>query len=320
MAELKEFEQKIPLLAVVGPTASGKTALSVAIAQRVGGEVVSADSMQIYRDMDIGTAKPTTEEMAGVPHHLIDFLDISQQFSVAQYVELARKRIADIHVRGMLPILTGGTGLYVSSVLNHIQFPEEEKDDGLRKQLEARLEREGAEALLEELRSFDPESAAKLHPNNSKRIIRAIEIYRTTGMTMTEQVARSRLQPPPYRACVLGLDYRDRAKLYDRINLRVDQMLENGLLEEAKRVLSSPYSMTAMNAIGYKELAPWVKGECTLEHAVEMLKMSTRRYAKRQLTWFRRDKQVHWIFIDECKDFHQILENSLQYMAIDGIL
>ena len=216
---------------MVGPTASGKTALAVELALRTKGEVVSADSMQIYKEMDIGTAKPTLEEQKGVPHHLLDFLDISQSYSVAQYVEQARSCIQEIDSRGHLPILVGGTGLYVSSLLNHVQFVQEQTSPKVREELQKRLEREGVEALLEELRSYDPESAARLHPNNQKRILRAMEIYQTTGITMTEHIKRSRLEPSPYRHCVIGLTYKDRNILYQRINQRVDQMVRQGLPE-----------------------------------------------------------------------------------------
>ncbi len=314
------MEKKIPLLAVVGPTASGKTALAVELALRTKGEVVSADSMQIYKEMDIGTAKPTLEEQKGVPHHLLDFLDISQSYSVAQYVEQARSCIQEIDSRGHLPILVGGTGLYVSSLLNHVQFVQEQTSPKVREELQKRLEREGVEALLEELRSYDPESAARLHPNNQKRILRAMEIYQTTGITMTEHIKRSRLEPSPYRHCVIGLTYKDRNILYQRINQRVDQMVRQGLPEEAKRILSSPYRSTAMGAIGYKELAPWVRGECSLEQAVEQLKKSTRHYAKRQLTWFRREEWVQWIYVDECENFEDIVKKSLLSMEIAHIL
>ena len=307
-------QNKIPLTAVVGPTASGKTSLAVAIAKAKNGEVVSADSMQIYKDMNIGTAKPTIEEMGGIPHHLVGFLDISQKFSVAQYVTMARECIADIHKRGRLPVLAGGTGLYVTSLLDNVQFTEEEQDNTIRARLEERAEKEGIEVLLRELASFDPVAAERLHPNNSKRIIRAIEIYQTTGITMTQHIKDSHRVASPYAPCVIGLDFKDRQKLYDRINLRVDKMMDEGLPQEAKKILSSDYSMTAMNAIGYKELAPWVRGECSLQQAAEQLKQSTRRYAKRQLTWFRRDARVQWIFVDLCSGFDEILEKSLEYM------
>lgn len=313
-------DHRIPLAAVVGPTASGKTGLAVELALRAGGEVISADSMQIYKEIDIATAKPTKEEQKGVPHHLVDFLDVSERFSVAQYVELARACVQEVHSRDKLPILAGGTGLYVSSLLNHVQFSEEESHPELRAKLEKRLLTEGGEALLEELRQFDPQSAERLHPNNGKRILRAIEIYQTTGITMSEHLKRSRSKPSPYRAGVIGLDYRNRQTLYDRIDRRVDQMVEQGLLQEARQILSSPYGQTAMNAIGYKELAPWIIGECPLNEAIAKLKQSTRRYAKRQLTWFRREEWVHWIYVDECDGFEEVLQKSLQYLEHSGVV
>lgn len=313
-------DHRIPLAAVVGPTASGKTGLAVELALRAGGEVISADSMQIYKEMDIATAKPTKEEQKGVPHHLVDFLDVSERFSVAQYVELARACVQEVHSRGKLPVLVGGTGLYVSSLLNHVQFSEEESHPELRAKLEKRLLTEGGEALLEELRQFDPQSAERLHPNNGKRILRAIEIYQATGITMSEHLKRSRPKPSPYRAGVIGLDYRNRQTLYDRIDRRVDQMVEQGLLQEARQILSSPYGQTAMNAIGYKELAPWIIGECPLNEAIAKLKQSTRRYAKRQLTWFRREEWVHWIYVDECDGFEEVLQKSLQYLEQSGVV
>lgn len=314
------MNERIPLLAVVGPTASGKTALAVELALRTGGEVISADSMQIYRGMDIGTAKPTQEEKKGVPHHMIDILDISQSYSVAQYVKEARECIWEVHRRGRLPILAGGTGLYISSILNHVQFTEESGDPAIRAQLQRRLEEEGAQVLLEELRRYDPQTAARLHPNNQKRIVRAIEIYQTTGITMTEHLKRSLSEPTPYRFCAVGLCYHNRETLYRRIDARVDQMLRLGLAEEAKRVLSSPYGSTALGAIGYKELLPWVNGACSLEQAADRLKQSTRRYAKRQLTWFRREPWVQWIEVDKCENFDDIVKKSLHCMEVSDIL
>lgn len=293
-----EQTEKIPVAAVVGPTASGKSKLAVELALRFGGEVISADSMQIYRGMNIGTAKPTQEEMRGVPHHLIDFAPLSHPFSVADYVALASRTIAEVHARGRLPVIAGGTGLYVRSLLHNITFTENDKDNSLRESLRLKAEREGADALLRELSEFDPESAQRIHPNNLPRVIRAIEIYRTTGMTMTEQLERSRTVPSPYRSCVVGLDYRDRRTLYDRINRRVDVMIEKGLLREAQEILRQDGAQTALQAIGYKELQPYFSGECSLTAAVETIKQETRRYAKRQLTWFRRDGEVHWIMAD----------------------
>lgn len=314
-----ENTEKIPLIAIVGPTASGKTGLAAELALRMGGEVISADSMQIYRGMDIGTAKPTKEEQRGVPHHLIDFADPSEIFSVARYAELARDSIREIYLRGHLPILAGGTGLYVSAVLNHLQFAREESDPSLREALKERAEREGGEALLKELRGFDPETAARLHPSDLGRIIRAIELYRITGLTMTEQISRSRQEDPPYKACKLGLNYRSRDLLYQKINSRVNEMLRRGLLEEAEAFYRTPGGKTALQAIGYKELFAFFRGECSLEEAVENLKQSTRRYAKRQLSWFRRDSCIHWLYADE-QSFSEIVENALRYMELDGVL
>jgi len=310
---------KIPIVAVVGPTASGKSRLAVEVALRKNGEVVSADSMQIYKGMQIGTAKPTAEEMRGVAHHLIDFANLSQPFSVANYVELASQCISELNSRGKLPIITGGTGLYVRSLLHNIQFTENDKDEVLRNELALRAEQEGTDSLVEELKQFDPHSAERIHPNNIGRIIRAIEIYRTTGITMTEQIERSKQIPTPYNACVIGLDYRNRQTLYDRINLRVDRMMDNGLLAEAKEVLSQPNSQTALQAIGYKELAPYFQGQCSLDEAVERIKRESRHYAKRQLTWFRRDEEVHWIMADDYADFEEVTQKAIRFIE-EGVI
>lgn len=300
------MEKKIPLLCIVGPTASGKTGLSVELAKRHSGEIVSCDSMQIYKGMDIATAKVTPEEMCGIPHHLVNFLPVGEGFSVSDYVKMAHKVIADIYDRGKLPVLVGGTGLYYSSLVENISFSEEKLDEKLRAELNERYEHEGGEALLLELAEFDPETARTLHPNNGKRIVRAIEIYRTTGVTMSEQLARSRKNPSPYNHLTICLTYNDRQKLYDRINLRVDKMLEAGLLDEAREFYSQDVGKTASAAIGIKEFKPYFDGECTLEAAVEKLKRETRRYAKRQLTWFRRCKNINYIECDRC----DVLEES----------
>nr|WP_319488217.1 tRNA (adenosine(37)-N6)-dimethylallyltransferase MiaA [uncultured Caproiciproducens sp.] len=309
---------KIPVVAVVGPTASGKSRLAVEIALCKHGEIISADSMQIYKGMSIGTAKPTKEEMRGVPHHLMDFADLSHPFSVADYVSLASNCILELNGRGKLPVLAGGTGLYIRSLLNNIQFTENNKNEALRKELAQKAENQGVQALVEELKSFDPESAERIHPNNIGRVIRAIEIYRTTGLTMTEQMKLSREKPSPYDACVIGLDFKDRQKLYDRINLRVDLMMSEGLLTEAKEVLARPGSQTALQAIGYKELLPYFNSECTLDEAVESIKRESRRYAKRQLTWFRRDENISWIMVDENKDFDEVTKQSLRIVNRKG--
>lgn len=304
------MEKKIPLIAVVGPTASGKTALAVSLAKRFHGEVISADSMQIYKQMNIATAKPTVEEMDGIPHHLIDCLDLSQKFSVADYTALAHQKAAEIYARGHLPILAGGTGLYIDSVVNNISFSEIRTDEELRKELTRLAEEKGADYLLEELNRFDPESAKRLHPNNLSRIIRAIEVYRLTGITMTEHQRRSRLTPSGYDAVMIGLDFQDRQKLYDRINLRVDRMFADGLLEEAREILSNKNLGTARQAIGYKELQHYFDGQESLEEAIQKIKQETRRYAKRQLTWFRRNPNIHWIYVDCCRDFADVSEQA----------
>lgn len=298
--------EKIPVAAVVGPTASGKTRLAVELAKALDGEVVSADSMQIYKEMDIGTAKPAVEEMDGVPHHLLDFLDPSCEFSVAQYVELARTAIEEIADRGKLPIVAGGTGLYVSSLLHNIAFSEVESAPELRASLQKLGEEKGNRYLWEQLQEVDPQLAAELHWNNVGRVIRALEVYRLTGVPMSEHKRLSRLQPSPYRCCVLGLNFRDRGELYRRIDKRVDLMLEQGLLEEIKRLLGRQSGKTARQAIGYKELIAYLEGECPLEQAVEKLKQDTRRYAKRQLTWFRREEMVHWLYAEDFENGEQL--------------
>lgn len=291
---------KVPVVAVVGPTASGKTDLAIAIAQHFGGEVVSADSMQIYRGMDIATAKPTPAEMQGIPHHLIGFQEPENPFSVAEYAALAHAAIREVLDRGKLPVLAGGTGLYVDSVLHDLRFSEIRGDEQLRAELVRYAQEYGNPALWERLRSVDPETAAALHPNNLGRVIRAIEVYRETGVTMAEHQRRSRGRSR-YAAVKIGLNCRDREWLYDRINRRVDRMLERGLLEEARefRERSAVYGMTAVQAIGYKELDGYFDGTLALAEAVENLKRSTRQYAKRQLTWFRKDPAIHWFYPDE---------------------
>lgn len=309
------MDNKTRLIAIVGATASGKTSLSIELAKKYNGEIVSADSMQIYKGMDIATAKPTKEEMQGIPHHLIDFLSPTENFSVSEYVTLAKGAIDDITQRGKLPILCGGTGLYVRSLVENVKFSEEKTDEKLREELNERYKKEGGEILLKELAEFDEETAKTLHPNNGKRIIRAIEIYRTTGITMAQHIKNSKNEPSPYDLTAIGITYADRQKLYDRINLRVDIMMKNGLLKEAEDFYSRYNSNTASAAIGYKELKPYLDGEVTLETAVEKLKQETRHYAKRQLTWFRRDEYINWIEADKCTDILakacEIIENKV---------
>lgn len=290
---------KIRVIAIVGPTASGKTALGAEIAEEFSGEVVSADSMQIYKGMDIATAKPTKEEMRGIPHHLIGFLDRNVSFSVADYVELAGSVIGDISERKKLPVIVGGTGLYVSSLLDNIKFADIKSDAGLRKKLEDEAERLGNSYLFEKLEKVDPESAAELHPNNLVRVIRALEVYELTGKKLSLFKAESRLEESPYDPVMIGLDYNDRQILYDRINKRVDIMVKNGLVEEAQSIFDSCNMKTAGNAIGYKELIPYFKKEKSLEECISKIKQETRRYAKRQLTWFRKNAKINWLKLDE---------------------
>ena len=291
--------EHIPVLAVVGPTASGKTALAVELAKRLDGEIVSADSMQIYKGMDIASAKPTEAEKQGIPHHMMDFLPPETPYSVAEYVKAARACILEIHKRQKLPILVGGTGLYVDSLLTGTQFIETETDFDLRARLETEFDALGGEKMLEKLAAFDRDSAARLHPNNRKRIIRAFEVYTLTGKTMTEALAASREKPSPFTPCYIGIAYENREILYDRINRRVDIMLENGLLAEARAFFQGTPD-TAAQAIGYKELKPYLDGVLSLDEAVANLKRATRNYAKRQITWFKRNPQIHWIYADTC--------------------
>ena len=288
---------KIKTVFIVGPTASGKTGLGITLAEKFSGEIVSADSMQIYKGIHIASAAPDISEMGGIPHHLLEFLEPSVSYSVADYVKAARGVIADIANRGNLPIVVGGTGLYVSSLADNTEYTAEETDYALRRDLENRFDQIGAEEMLKELSEFDPDTAKRLHPNNRRRIIRAFEVYKTTGKTVTEQNELSRRGEGYIKPLLIGINYRDREKLYERINQRVDIMLKNGLSEEARTALKE--NGGAVQAIGHKELAGYLRGECSLSEAAENLKRQTRRYAKRQLTWFNRDKRINWIYADE---------------------
>ena len=284
------------MLAVVGPTATGKTALGVALAEAFEGEVISADSMQIYKGLDVGTAKVAPDETHGIPHHAVDILEPDEPFSVADFVTLAGTLEADISARGRLPILVGGTGLYVQSFLYGVRFASEKTPDGLREQLAAELAEKGPEAMYKELQTADPEVAAAIHPNNQVRVLRALEHFRATGKRLSEQKAQSLPLERPYRSLVLGLDFPDRTQLYRRIDLRVDQMMEQDLLNEAKRVWEHRDTYkTAAQAIGYKEFFPYFAGESALAPCVEKLKQASRNYAKRQLTWFRHMEGICWL-------------------------
>lgn len=290
------IEDNLPkVVCVVGPTASGKTEYAINIAKERNGEIVSCDSMQIYKYMDIGTAKATADERAQVPHHMIDFVDPGYNYSVADFVKDARLCIDDILSRGKLPVLCGGTGLYLDSVLKSVEFSPEKRDDKLRNSLWKLYETDGAEAVHKILADLDPIEAEKVHCNNVKRVIRGIEICKTTGMTKTES-DKLAIGKPMYDSEIYGLNM-EREKLYERINLRVDMMVKEGLVDEVRSLLDMgiPEDSTAMQAIGYKELVGYIKGERNLEDAIEDIKRESRRYAKRQLTWFKRNKDIIWI-------------------------
>ena len=310
------------ILVISGPTASGKTALAVELALRHSGEVVSADSMQIYRHMDIGTAKPTREEMRGVPHHMLDVADPEEDFSVARYVELAAACVDGILARGKLPIVAGGTGLYIDSLLSGRTFARFDPDSPLRRELEEELARRGGAALLEELARVDPDTAARLHPNDGKRIVRALEVYRSTGTTLTEHNAMTRSLPPRYDALTLTLAFQRREDMWDRIDRRVDRMMADGLAEEVRALLDSgvPDRCTAMQAIGYKEMAAALRGDGDTARAAEEIKLRSRQYAKRQLTWFRRNGDARWIRWETRPNFAAALQTSTEYMEEFGIV
>ena len=301
------------IICIAGPTASGKTALAVELAKELHGEVVSCDSMQVYRRMNIGTAKPTPEEMRGIPHHMLDVAEPWEDFSVSRYCELATPIVEDILSRGKTAIIAGGTGLYMDSLIRgnaFAPFP----STGVRERLEAQADAEGMEAMLAWLRSLDPDSAARLHLSDRKRILRALEVYLETGETITAHNRRTQALPPRFRPLWLGLDFADRGELYRRIDLRVDEMLRQGLLEEIRELLASgiPPKCTAMQAIGYKEFVEALQGNLPLEQAVEEVKKSSRHYAKRQLTWFRRNKALHWL--TRGPDSPEILEAARQIL------
>ena len=313
---MKKQQTKIPVLAVVGPTASGKTGLAIELAKELGGEIVSCDSMQIYRGMKIGTAQPTDEELAAVPHHLIGFQEPSELFSVSDYVQLAERVVEDIHARGHLPVLCGGTGLYARSLLSGLPFDEFGRDDALRARLQAEADEKGTETLYRQLEELDPEAAEKIHPNNRPRLFRALEYCLLSGRKFSDWQKEAAVMPSPYDVCMLGIDYRDRAALYARIDKRVELMFQEGLEEEARAYFTAFPGGTSGQAIGYKELFPYFRGDCTLEEAKETICRETRHYAKRQLTWFRREKEIHWIYGDESQSLkEQGLPIALHWMG-----
>ncbi len=313
------MNNKQKILAVVGPTASGKTAVGIELAKEYNGEIVSADSMQIYKGMDIATAKPTQEEMQGITHHLISELEPTDYFSVADYMKLAQKKISEIAERGRLPILVGGTGLYVSSLIDNINFDNALTDGSVRKKLEEHAAEYGSKYMHNKLRSIDPETADKIPVQNLTRIIRAIEVYEITGIPFSKHKEMSR-QEPIYDACIIGLNYTDRAILYERINNRVDLMLENGLLEECRAVYDNEQLGTVCQAIGYKEFIPFFKGERSKEECIAKIKQYSRNYAKRQLTWFRRDERIMWVEIAKDTAFSTIIEDCKKIVAKNEFL
>ena len=294
--------KKQKIICVVGPTASGKTGLGIALAKHFDGEVISADSMQIYRDMHIASAAPDDSETDGVPHHLVEFLPYGSSYTVADYVKAAREKISEIASRGKTPIIVGGTGLYINSLVNNVEFIESETDYELRERITKEFDLVGGEKMLEHLREIDPEAASKLHANDKKRIIRAFEIYESTGNTKSFNDEQSIKNESPYDVCMIGITYSDREKLYERINIRVDIMLQNGLIEEAKSAYNKNLGGGAVQAIGHKEFFDYFDGLITLEEATENLKRATRRYAKRQLTWFNKDARINWIHKGEAED------------------
>ena len=303
------------IICIPGPTASGKTALAVALAKELNGEVVSCDSMQIYRSMDIGTAKPTKEEMQGIPHHMIDVCEPDEDFSVSRYCTMASQAVDEIVAKGKTAIIAGGTGLYMDSLIkgnDFAPFPA----TGQREKLEAEADEIGMEEMLKKLQSIDPDAAAKLHLKDRKRIIRALEVFYETGETITAHNLKTQAIPPRYNPIWLGLDFQNRQDLYDRIDLRVGLMLEQGLIGEIRELLARgiPEKCTAMQAIGYKEFIGALHGECTIEEAADLVRQSSRRYAKRQLTWFKRNQNIHWLTREQNTESAEILRMARQVL------
>lgn len=302
---------KKPLIIITGPTAVGKTDLSISLAKKIGGEIISADSMQVYRGLDIGSAKVTTEEMDGVFHHLIDILDFDEEFNVFLFKELAEKSIEDIYSRGNIPIICGGTGFYIQALLYDVSFSKEDNSK-IRAELEKRVDNEGAEVLYKELHEIDPKSAEIIHPNNVKRIIRALEYYKLNGKLFSEHNETEKQKESPYNFMYFVIDD-DRELLYQRINKRVDVMLSKGLVDEVKTLYEKGLriGMTSAEGIGYKQLLPYLEGEISLEEATEKIKQDSRHYAKRQLTWFRREKETTWV---DRAEFDSDQEKMLEFM------
>ena len=312
---------KIPVIAIVGPTGVGKTDLSIRLAKKLNGEIISCDSMQIYREMDIGTAQPTKEEMMGIPHHMIDIVNPDESYNVDKYVDNSSECIKDVFSRGNTPILAGGTGLYADSLLGGISFVKTEGDEEYRNYLFDLAEKEGNEYVHKMLETIDPVSFKAIHPNNVRRVVRALEVYKCTGNTITYHNEMSKKEPSPYNPLIFGLT-RHRDELYERIDKRVDIMVEKGLVKEAENLYNKGYTtdLTSMQGLGYKEFIKYFEGEMSLSEAIEILKRDTRHYAKRQLTWFNRNKDIVWINLSEMTDdeaFNFALEKSLEHLNND---
>jgi len=305
-----------PLLVIVGPTATGKTAVAVEVAKKIKGEIISADSMLIYRYMNIGTAKPAMEERQGIPHYMIDLIDPGEQYSVALFQQQAERHICEITAKDRLPLLVGGTGLYVRSVIDHYDFTRTGTDTALRQRLQNEAETRGVEAVYRQLKEVDPETAARLHPNNLKRVIRALEVYHQTGRPVSSFQTRDQQPRPKYNLLMFGLNM-DRQALYNRIEERVDKMLSAGLLEEVQQLLDRGYGpeLVSMQGLGYKEIIPYLKGMITLEEAILLLKRNTRRFAKRQMTWFKHDQRINWIDITRHQNIRDVAEEIVRFTA-----
>lgn len=319
MGNLEQAAEKKPLIVLTGPTAVGKTALSIQLARRIGGEIISADSMQVYRHMDIGTAKIRLEEMDGVPHHLIDILEPTEDFNVVRFQALARAAAEDIYSRGKIPIVAGGTGFYIQALLNDIDFTQIDENTQFREEMERLAAEQGAEVLHERLRAVDPESAEAIHANNVKRVIRALEYYEQTGEKISAHNEAERAKTSPYHFFYYVLNT-NRTVLYERIEKRIDEMMEEGLVEEVRQLqaMGCRRDSVAMQGLGYKEILDYLDGACTLEDAIYKIKRDTRHFAKRQITWFKREKHVTWI---NKKDYNydedKILEVMLEFIKKD---
>ena len=313
---IDEINRDKKIIIIAGPTAAGKSAAAISVAKKFNGEIISADSAQIYRFMDIGTAKLSTEEMEGIPHHLIDIVDPDEAFSVSRYRKLADSCIADIFARGKVPVITGGTGLYINSILDTLEFTVSKGDGNYRNEMEALADNKGNEYVHNLLKEIDPDSAEKLHPNDIRRVIRALEVFKSTGKRISEVQKESQNKPQRYN-CIYTAITDERSILYERINRRVDLMLEKGLAKEVQMLLDRGYEedLVSMQAIGYKEVVDGLKNRISWEAMIEQLKMNSRRYAKRQLTWFRRDERIQWFDLSNCSNFGDLNEKLIYYIA-----